>query len=56
MHLKQISIQVKYLSARIPPKGESRIVGISAIDRILANTVAEPVVSSTYMYNANFII
>lgn len=56
MHLKQISIQVKCLSARILSKGESRIAGIAAIDRILANTVAEPVVSSTYMDNANFII
>ena len=44
------------LSARMPPKGESRMVGIVAKDRILANTVAEPVASSTYIDNANFII
>lgn len=31
-------------------------MGIVAIDRILANIVAEPVVSSTYIDNANFII
>lgn len=32
------------LSARIPPKGESRIVGIVAIDKILTNIVADPLV------------
>lgn len=32
------------------------ILGHVATDRILANIVAEPIVSSTYIDNANFII
>jgi hypothetical protein len=40
------------LSARIPPMGDKRIVGIVAIDKIPANTAAEPVTSNTYMDSA----
>ena len=41
------------LSARIPPKGESRTVGSSAADSIPAKMEAEPVCSSTYIDRAN---
>jgi len=40
------------LSARIPPTGDKRIVGIVAMDKMPANTAAEPVTSNTYMDNA----
>jgi hypothetical protein len=42
------------LSARIPPNGERRIVGIVATDKMPANIAAEPVTSSTYIDNASF--
>ncbi len=41
-------------SERIPPNGDSKIVGIVAIDNIPANIVAEPVTSNTYMDKASF--
>ena len=42
------------LSARIPPKGDSKIVGSMESASIPAKTEAEPVRSSTYMDRANF--
>jgi hypothetical protein len=44
------------LSARIPPNGESNIVGTVEKANILANTIAEPVTSKTYIDKANFSI
>ena len=41
-------------SARMPPKGERRMVGAMASARIVAKTVAEPVSSRTNMERANF--
>ena len=40
-------------SARMPPRGDNRIAGTVATDRIPANTAAEPVSSNTYMDSAN---
>ena len=40
-------------SARIPPNGDNKIVGIIAIDNIPAKIVAEPVSSNTYIDNAS---
>lgn len=44
------------LSARIPPNGESIMVGIVDKDNIPANRVAEAVTSSTYIDNESFSI
>ena len=41
-------------SARIPPKGDSRIVGSMDSASSPAKTDADPVCSSTYMDRANF--
>ena len=41
-------------SARIPPKGDSRMVGSSAAASRDAKIDADPVLSSTYMDRANF--
>ena len=41
-------------SARMPPKGERRMVGAMASARIVAKTVADPVSSRTNMERANF--
>jgi len=41
------------LSANMPPRGESKIVGTIEIAKRLAKIVAEPVTSKMYMDNAN---
>ncbi len=48
-----MTLRLSARSARMPPRGDSRIVGMVAADRIPANTAAEPVTSSTYMDRAN---
>ena len=47
-----ISVRRSHRSARMPPKGESTIVGTIAAASIPANTPAEPVSSSTYIERA----
>ena len=49
-----ITFRLSALSAKMPPSGDKRIVGIVAADNIPANIAAEPVTSSTYMDSASF--
>ena len=49
-----IIFRLSALSARIPPSGDKRMVGMVAADNIPANMAAEPVASSTYVDSANF--
>ncbi len=42
------------LSAIIPPNGDNNIVGIVAIDNIVANMPAEPLCSKIYIDKASF--
>ena len=49
-----IIFRLSALSAKMPPRGDKRMVGIVAADNIPANIAAEPVISSTYMDNASF--
>lgn len=49
-----ISFRLSHLSASIPPKGESKMVGTMASASMPAKTAADPVSSSTYIESAIF--